>query len=466
MLLIILCALIPAVVTLPSQVLSQRDSDHKIRIPYSLNCTSNPEEVVLQTASEHFSTLQSVQWPLLIGLQKSPVALCGHNDWVVLNAAVGTNASNSSFIASSTFFDSDKTLSTYLRTLNKVAKSNVTRRSLARRGAESIWADLALDGGDVECPPCELATTAKTIYDIGSFFFGSSSDDDPPSAPAEPSTCTVNSDETPLKMEPPDAPDDDDGPCKVSCEDCKMSFASNDQANLDGSFQGINVDGVKYAGTVVFECSGEGDKDYTLQLVKESNSIGGGVNIEECDIPDPSLGHEIDIDATLTGKYHVEGSGSFQFDFEIDTAAFQAQGNNAPTIPATTAEIDNFSGLLQGSYALSAEIDGAIKDITTLNGALLAGYGISAKGSVMVSGAGNVTAASSGGNVTATVNGGNASVTTSGGDPQATACMDDPTVDAAGKIWFSVLAAGADAADFDLWSGDMTVEQGDSVCSS
>lgn len=466
MLLVTLCALIPVVAALPSRVLSKRDSDHKIQIPYSLNCTSNPEEILLQTTPEHFPTVRSIHWPLLISLNKSPVALCGHNDWIVLNSAVGTNASNSSFIASSTFYDSDKALSEYLRTLNKVAKSNVTRRSLTRRGAESIWADLALDGGDAECPPCELVTTAKTIYDIGSFFFGGSDDDDPAPPPTPPSTCTVNLDETPLKMEPPEASDDDDGPCKVSCEDCKLSFGSSDQANGDGSLQGINVDKVKYAGTVVFVCSGEGDKDYKLQVVKEGNSVSGGVNIEECDIPDPSIGHEIDIDATLTGKFHFEGSGSFQFDFEIDTAAFQAQGNNMPTIPATTAEIGNFSGFLQGSYALSAEIEGAIKDITTLNGALLAGYGIAAKGDVMISGAGNATAESGGGNITATTNGGNATFSSSRGDVQTTACMDEPTVDAGGRVWFSVLAAGADAVDFDLWRGDMTVEQGDSVCSS
>ncbi len=182
--------------------------------------------------------------------------------------------------------------------------------------------------------------------------------------------------------------------------------------------------------------------------------------------PIVSIGHEIDFDASLTGSYHIEGSGSFQFDFEIDSAAFQAQGTNTPSSPAVTAEVDNLSGKLEGSYKLSAEIEGSIKDITTLSGAMLAGYGISAKGDIEISGAGNATAASSGGDATGSLNGGDATASISGGDaPQTTACMDTPTVDASGKLWFSVYAAGSDAVDFDLWSGDMTVEDGDSFCS-
>ena len=337
--------------------------------------------------------------------------------------------------------------------------------------------DVVADSTDWECPPCELATTVKTVIDIGSLVRSTTNiqplqfgpvrvpdDDEPP--PAQPSTCTVNPDETPLKMEPPDTPDNDDGPCKVSGENCKVSSGFDDQANGDGSFQQIDVDGVKYTGTVLFQCSGAGDNDYRLQLVKEATSIGGGVNIEECDMPDISIGHEIDFDASLTGSYHIEGSGSFQFDFEIDSAAFQAQGTNPPSSPAVTAEIDNFSGYLEGSYKLSGEIEGSIKDITTLNGAMLAGYGISAKADIDISGAGNATAASSEGDVTGTLSGGDATASISGGDgPETTACMDAPTFDASGKLWFSVYAAGSDAVDFDLWSGDMTVEEGNSFCS-
>ena len=55
--------------------------------------------------------------------------------------------------------------------------------------------------------------------------------------------------------------------------------------------------------------------------------------------------------------------------FDIDSAAFQAQGNTVPTNPAVTAFINNLSGFLDGSYQLSADIDGSVKDITTLNGA-------------------------------------------------------------------------------------------------
>ncbi len=470
MLLIKICALLPAVSALPSQVFSKRGPNHKVQIPYSVNCTSNPKEVLLQTTPKHFSTVQSAHWPLLIGLKKSPVELCGHNNWLILNSIVSANASNSSFTTSSTFYDSDQALTTYLTSLSNATNANSTHRSLERRWVEAILGDLAADSTDWECPPCEFVTAAKTIVDIGSFFGSTTNvqplqigllrpphpnDDDPP--PAQPSTCTVNPDETPLKMEPPDTPDNDDGPCKVSCEDCRVSFGSDDQANGDASFQHIDVDEVKYTGTVLFQCSGAGDKDYKLQLVKAANSIGGGVNIKECDVSDVSIGHEIDFDASLTGSYHIEGSGSFQFDFEIDSAAFQAQGTNTPSSPAVTAEVDNISGKLEGSYKLSAEIEGSIKDITTLNGAMLAGYGISAKADIEISGAGNATAASSEDDVTASISRGDA--------PQTTACMDTPTVDASGKLWFSVYAAGSDAVDFDLWSGDMTVEEGDSFCS-
>ena len=163
---------------------------------------------------------------------------------------------------------------------------------------------------------------------------------------------------------------------------------------------------------------GKGRQGLQMQLIKEKDSIDGGVNVEECDLPDPNIGQEVDIDATLSGSYHVEGSGSFQFDSDIDSAAFQAQGPNVPTNPEATAFLNNFSGFLDGSYKLSADIDGAVKDITTSNCVQLAGYGISATGNIEVSGAGNATASSSDVAI----------------DAQATACMDKPTVDGSGKI--------------------------------
>ena len=43
--------------------------------------------------------------------------------------------------------------------------------------------------------------------------------------------------------------------------------------------------------------------------------------------------------------------------------------------------------------------------------------------------------------------------------------MDKPTVDASGNLSLSVFAAGADAVDLELWEGDMTIQEGDSVCS-
>ena len=187
-----------------------------------------------------------------------------------------------------TFYDGDQALTAYLTDLSKQASGNSTRGSISRRGGESIIGDLVADGTDWECPPCEFFTAAKTIVDIGSLIGGEevnlaqpskSCPDDPP--PAQPSTCAVNSNQMPLDMEPPEAPDNDDGPCKVSCEDCKVSFGSHDDTNADGSFQEIIVDDVKYTGTVVFKCDGKGDKDYKLELVKEKDSIGGGVNIHE-----------------------------------------------------------------------------------------------------------------------------------------------------------------------------------------
>ena len=44
--------------------------------------------------------------------------------------------------------------------------------------------------------------------------------------------------------------------------------------------------------------------------------------------------------------------------------------------------MNKFSGSLDVSYQLSAEIDGSVKDIMTLNGAQLAGHGISATGTL------------------------------------------------------------------------------------
>ena len=43
--------------------------------------------------------------------------------------------------------------------------------------------------------------------------------------------------------------------------------------------------------------------------------------------------------------------------------------------------------------------------------------------------------------------------------------MDNPIVEASGKLSLSVYAAGADAVDLNLWRGDMTIREGDSVCS-
>ena len=269
MLLITLCLLLPTVSALPSPAVPKNVRDHKIQIPYSVICTSNADEILLKTTPEHYSTVQSTKWPLLIGLKNSPIALFGHTDWLVLHSIVSANANNSSFIASSTFYDSKQDLASYLTDFSNQAKANSTHRSLARRGGETIIADLGLDGVDVECPPCELATTAKTVWDIGSYFLGGDddvqqasppNDDDPP--PAQPSTCTVNTNEKPLDMEPPEAPENDDGPCKVSCEDCKVSFGSNDDTKIDGSFQETNVIDLKYTGTVLFKCEGKGDKDY------------------------------------------------------------------------------------------------------------------------------------------------------------------------------------------------------------
>ena len=43
--------------------------------------------------------------------------------------------------------------------------------------------------------------------------------------------------------------------------------------------------------------------------------------------------------------------------------------------------------------------------------------------------------------------------------------MIKATIDASAKLTLSLYAAGADAVDVDLWKGDMTIEEEDSVCS-
>lgn len=96
-------------------------------------------------------------------------------------------------------------------------------------------------------------------------------------------------------------------------------------------------------------------------------------------------------------------------------------------------------------------LTGAAKDMLTLNwcSAGLAGYGIGAKGNIEISGAGSMTTASGDGTT----------------DAPAIGCMDKSTVEATGKLWLSVYAAGSDVVDFDLWRGDMSIGEGKSGCS-
>ena len=173
MLLITICALLPAVSALPYQALSKRGPEHKVLIPYSVNCTSDPKEILIQTTPKGFSTVQSAHWPLLIGLKKSPVKLCGHNDWLMLNSIVSANASNSSFTTSSTFYDSDQALTAYLTSLSNATKANSTPRSLECRGVEVVLGDLAADATDWESSPwgrllwiLEASSEAQRMYSL------------------------------------------------------------------------------------------------------------------------------------------------------------------------------------------------------------------------------------------------------------------------------------------------------------
>ena len=50
-------------------------------------------------------------------------------------------------------------------------------------------------------------------------------------------------------------------------------------------------------------------------------------------------------------------------------------------------------------------------------------------------------------------------------DAQANACIDKPTTDASGEFLLSVYAAEVDAVHLNLWKGDMTIQEGDLVCS-
>ena len=137
MLLITLCVLLLTGSALPSHITPKTVNDATVRIPYSVNCTSNANQILLTTTPQHYPTVQSTKWPLLIGLQDSAVALCGHTDWLVLHSIVSADESTSSFITSSTFYDSNQTLTAYLAAyltdLSKQASGNSTRRSISRR---------------------------------------------------------------------------------------------------------------------------------------------------------------------------------------------------------------------------------------------------------------------------------------------------------------------------------------------
>ena len=70
------------------------------------------------------------------------------------------------------------------------------------------------------------------------------------------------------------------------------------------------MDDFKYTGTILFKCDGKGDKDYRLGLVKEKDSMGGGVGVDGCDFLDPNIGHDVDIelwngDMTVQEEYSM-----------------------------------------------------------------------------------------------------------------------------------------------------------------
>ena len=67
-------------------------------------------------------------------------------------------------------------------------------------------------------------------------------------------------------------------------------------------------------------------------LSKRKINLGGGFNIDECELPDPNIGHEIDIDAALTRSYQVEAAEVFSLTL-ISTA--QLSKPRATSCPPT-----------------------------------------------------------------------------------------------------------------------------------
>ena len=133
MLLITLCVLLSTVSALPS-----RTTPKTVQIQYPVNCTSNANQTLMRTTPKHYATVQSAKWPLLLGLQNSSVPICGHTDWLVLHSIVSADESTSSFITSSTFYDSDQTLKAFLTALLKEVSGNSTHHSISRREGESL----------------------------------------------------------------------------------------------------------------------------------------------------------------------------------------------------------------------------------------------------------------------------------------------------------------------------------------
>lgn len=183
--------------------------------------------------------MQSAKYPLLISLKTSPLALCNHTEWVNLNSVIDTFPSNYSYLTSANFYDSDSALAGYLAGLKNYAQATLTNCSISERGVvdagvQKILRDLIADAGVLECPPCEVVTTMRTFWDIGSLIVSIISEgtgtgkgnEAPPISPPDPPptfTCTVQR-----------APDSTDHPCKVICEDCAVWFGATDSVQADG----------------------------------------------------------------------------------------------------------------------------------------------------------------------------------------------------------------------------------------
>ena len=368
---------------------------YKITLTYSISTvgdSATDNEVLLKTTTAAaFHTILSAVFPLLISLKTSPISHDGHNTWLVLNAIEKKDEDALEMTMRAVYYDTDTALASFFDSLTK--SRNMSYSVEKRQSA--IVADLITDAVDPECPPCEVASTAKTIWDIGSWGWSAVGglisggtvvagaadtgdngspdvnknvpaqitptepengfNQDTPVSPSPPSTtpstCTEDG-PTPLQF----GPQHDGRPCKVSCVHCIFSLKSSSDTTADGAYVGMDIGKLQYTGTLVFKCTEAGEGTYNLTLINQRNPLGAVTIKDDCDIPTDSYGHEIDLDVSLAGEYALSGIGAIQFDFSIAASPIAIQaGTPTPTGDNSSIfEIDNVKGYHEGALQIRA----------------------------------------------------------------------------------------------------------------